>query len=345
MKNVIDSLLFMHEVRNSLCNYYNNNELSDFIMNEATDYQCLSLMIDKKLPLSKRNIFKEMELLNTLKHSILEDYDVLTKFFNKSAIDDILVKVECLEPKGISSCFNSFGQWNGINESNYWNLVSEMYKNKALNNPKEYVYSVYMENVCESCKNPKDNIKLFLSKRPKKNKKISPSAALAIASYSKKKTNKRKRTILKELQAKDLISSNKDIIKRHTRDGLKTGALTGSMLGSLTPGPIVGQIAGTATGATLGGGLGYLHGKKEGQKIAKQAMAVKIGAPVALAAAGYLAYKHFNNPEVINKKIAVYKVMINQQCPNSKDPQKCQTKYKEKISKLQQKLASLKQKA
>ena len=74
-------------------------------------------------------------------------------------------------------------------------------------------------------------------------------------------------------------------------------------------------------------------------------MAVKIGAPVALAAAGYLAYKHFNNPEVINKKIAVYKVMINQQCPNSKDPQKCQTKYKEKISKLQQKLASLKQKA
>ena len=333
MNYVMDSLLFMHEVRQSLSTLYDDKIISNFIMNEATDYQCLSLLINKKLPKTKRNIFEETKLLNELKQSVIDDYDNIIKHFSESSITDFLLKVNPLEPKGISTTFNNFGTWNGISENNYWEIVSDIYKRKNLNEAYSFSSSYLKEAKC-----PKDNLKNFLSKKSKKSKKLTPAATLALASYSKKKSNKRKRTILKELDAKDLFSSNQKIMSKYKKQGALKGLGTGSFVGSLAPGGFMGTAIGTGTGATIGTGIGYLRGKKQGEKAVNQANIVRTAVPAAIAAAGYLAYKHHNNPDNIRKEIAVYKVMISQQCSKTKNPQECKMKCEEKIKKLEARL-------
>lgn len=179
--NINDSLLFMRSVRQTIkesianTKIKNKKELSDFIMNEATDYQCLSFLLTGNLPLGESNIFDEMVLLDCLKENILQNYESLCNSLSEATVNSFLMNVGPLEPSGIQSTKKNFGKWNGVSESSYWSATSnflkenfKVSKNALLESEQisltndglasmQYVYSKTRQKLseCDSCKKAK----------------------------------------------------------------------------------------------------------------------------------------------------------------------------------------------
>ena len=81
--NVADSLLFSLSARDAirdtvnLSSIENKVEVKNFITNEASDYQVMSLLVNGELPKQKFNPIKEINLFSELKSSIVENHDLV----------------------------------------------------------------------------------------------------------------------------------------------------------------------------------------------------------------------------------------------------------------------------
>ena len=124
MTNIKKSLLFYKSLRLSLCN--ENKEMNKYLMEEASDYEILSLVLTGKKPDEKSNIFSEMYLFDQFKKQIRENYYSIQDNFEM--IDEILTDVGPIEHLGYSSIKEQFGKWNNISESKYWNNKIESFE-------------------------------------------------------------------------------------------------------------------------------------------------------------------------------------------------------------------------
>jgi hypothetical protein len=79
MINIKDSLLFLKICRNTICEMYDNKELNHFILNEASDYQIMNVIINNEIPTEKYNITKENQLWEQFQDLIYENNNSLYK--------------------------------------------------------------------------------------------------------------------------------------------------------------------------------------------------------------------------------------------------------------------------
>lgn len=112
MSKISDSILFITSVRQALKHSIGVSETADkkyvknmqnFIMNEATDYQVMSLIVSGSLPKEKRNIKEETKLFNIYKNSIKEDYKSYVKLFGADITKSLVSEIGPVSPLGIDT--------------------------------------------------------------------------------------------------------------------------------------------------------------------------------------------------------------------------------------------------
>ena len=103
--NLQESLLFSISARETLCLLVNESkishktELKSFLINEATNYQIMSLIIDGILPLDEINYFDELVLFERMRIEVKENKDFIYELFGVDLFDDITKKVDSINPE------------------------------------------------------------------------------------------------------------------------------------------------------------------------------------------------------------------------------------------------------
>jgi hypothetical protein len=103
-RNNNDSILFYLSVREALkesiniSSLSNKKKLADYITNEMTDYEALSLLVTGKLPKEKYDLANEHLLLSNLKESILENFEVISEAVDSNVIKSFIFEVAPLFP-------------------------------------------------------------------------------------------------------------------------------------------------------------------------------------------------------------------------------------------------------
>jgi hypothetical protein len=100
-----ESLLFLLSMRETLCILVNESkipykkELKSFIINEASDYQIISLIVDGELPLSESQHFNELVLFERIRLEVKENKNLICEMFGVDVFDDITKKIDSIGPK------------------------------------------------------------------------------------------------------------------------------------------------------------------------------------------------------------------------------------------------------
>jgi len=102
--NFDDSLLFLMAARDAIScaisesSVERKKELKNFIYNEATDYQIMSLLVTGDLPDEKYNAIGEMALFSSLKETLMYNFESLTNVVDPNTINEILQEVGSIFP-------------------------------------------------------------------------------------------------------------------------------------------------------------------------------------------------------------------------------------------------------
>ncbi len=100
-----ESLLFLLAMRETLCLLVNESkiphkkELKSFIINEASDYQIASLVVDGELPLNEFRYFDELVLFERIRIEVKENKNLICEMFGVDVFDDITKKIDSISPK------------------------------------------------------------------------------------------------------------------------------------------------------------------------------------------------------------------------------------------------------
>jgi len=101
--NVDDSMLFYLCARGALKESIDTSDvekaekLKNFIVNEASDYEILSLLLTQKLPEDKLDVAQESLLLSDFKEMVLENFTEISEFVESNTIKDFILEVGALE--------------------------------------------------------------------------------------------------------------------------------------------------------------------------------------------------------------------------------------------------------
>ena len=87
LKNIRESLLFLIASRETLMLFTEDDEIKDFLKNEATDYEILSLLIDGVFPEEKYNLDEEVRLFDILNEQTLLVESVFAEVFGADLIE------------------------------------------------------------------------------------------------------------------------------------------------------------------------------------------------------------------------------------------------------------------
>jgi len=112
MYNTADSILFMTSARQAV-NYLigisesaNEDyiaEMQHFIMNEATDYQVMSLVMTGQLPKERFNLEEENYLFDMFRDNILENFSDISEIYGMNIAKELVNEVGPLSPNGIDT--------------------------------------------------------------------------------------------------------------------------------------------------------------------------------------------------------------------------------------------------
>ena len=103
--NVSDSVLFLVAARIALSNIVEESAIEDkdyvksFLVNEASDYQIMSLLVREDLPEEKFNEVDELLLFSELKELIVENYELVSEFVEPDIIKDFIFEVSSIYPE------------------------------------------------------------------------------------------------------------------------------------------------------------------------------------------------------------------------------------------------------
>jgi len=100
-----DTLTFMGIARETLCEYLETlghpeealEEMTNFVLNEATDYQVMSMLMDKGLPEEDQNLEEEYNLYETFNQAAGTNFVPLTEFEVSSSQLDLLTEASAKE--------------------------------------------------------------------------------------------------------------------------------------------------------------------------------------------------------------------------------------------------------
>ncbi len=106
-QNIAESILFLLSARESLSymvegsSVDHKDELKNFLMNEASDYEIIHMLMYEEMPNDKYNFTDEIRLFSNLKEQVLVNYNILNKYIGES-IQTFINEVDLIHP-----CYSS----------------------------------------------------------------------------------------------------------------------------------------------------------------------------------------------------------------------------------------------
>lgn len=103
-QNIGESVLFLLSARNSLSEmvedsgHENADVMVNFLMNEASDYEIMSLLVTGQLPDEQYNQVAESYLFSMLKEQVLRNSETITEMIGERTFNDFLGKVDSVYP-------------------------------------------------------------------------------------------------------------------------------------------------------------------------------------------------------------------------------------------------------
>ena len=104
-QSIGESVLFLLAARNTLADmvsesgHENSETMVDFLVNEASDYEIMSLLVDGVLPDEKYDNGHEAYLFSSLKESALMNAAVVSEAVGDGAFNDFMTKVDRVYPQ------------------------------------------------------------------------------------------------------------------------------------------------------------------------------------------------------------------------------------------------------
>jgi hypothetical protein len=105
MQNVIESLTFLAIARETLAEGVTEETSKDFLLNEATDFEILHLLVSGKFPKVRESAKAEQAIMDSLKTYVLENKDTFYTFMGPTAVSSFILEVDIVSPLNISSSF------------------------------------------------------------------------------------------------------------------------------------------------------------------------------------------------------------------------------------------------
>jgi len=99
-----ESVLFMISARNSLAEmvedsgHENSNTMMQFLINEASDYEIMSLLVEGVIPKEKYNDVNEAVLFSVLKEQVLANTSNISEMIGQQSFSDFMTKVDSVYP-------------------------------------------------------------------------------------------------------------------------------------------------------------------------------------------------------------------------------------------------------
>jgi hypothetical protein len=102
-QNIAESILFLLSARESLScmveasSVDHKDALKNFLMNEASDYEIIHMLMHEEMPDEKYNFANEIRLFSDLKEQVLVNYNILEKYIGES-IQTFINEVDTVYP-------------------------------------------------------------------------------------------------------------------------------------------------------------------------------------------------------------------------------------------------------
>ena len=102
-QNIAESILFLLSARESLSymveasSVDHKDELKNFLMNEASDYEIIHMLMHEEMPNEKYNFIEEIKLFSQLKEQVLINFNVLNKYIGES-VSTFINEVDTVYP-------------------------------------------------------------------------------------------------------------------------------------------------------------------------------------------------------------------------------------------------------
>lgn len=102
-QNVAESILFLLSARESLSYMVENSSIShkeilkNFLMNEASDYEIMYMLMHEEIPSEKYNFVEEIKLFSDLKELVLINFNVLNKYLGEN-VSTFINEVDTVYP-------------------------------------------------------------------------------------------------------------------------------------------------------------------------------------------------------------------------------------------------------
>ena len=109
--NISESLQFLVFCREALAQIIDASSMAssdktntkNFLYNEATDYQIMSLVVKGSLPKEKYDLIEEVCLFDELKEQIISNLDVIAEYTDLDSIGNFLLEVDSVYPSASSA--------------------------------------------------------------------------------------------------------------------------------------------------------------------------------------------------------------------------------------------------
>jgi hypothetical protein len=135
MQNVIESLTFLAMARETLAETVNEENSKSFLINEATDFEILHLLVSGKFPKARQSLKGEQTIMDSLKTYVLENKETFETFIGPTAVSSFVSEVDIISPLKISSSLkfikeNLVKDKKSISEADIQNLTKLLKKGK-----------------------------------------------------------------------------------------------------------------------------------------------------------------------------------------------------------------------
>ena len=103
-QNIAESILFLLSARESLSymveqsSVGHKDKLKNFLMNEASDYEIMYMLIHEQMPNEKYNFIEEIKLFSNLKEQVLINFSGLNKYIGES-VQTFINEVDTVYPE------------------------------------------------------------------------------------------------------------------------------------------------------------------------------------------------------------------------------------------------------
>jgi len=337
-QSIAESILFLLSARESLCNTVeassieHKDELKNFLMNEASDYEIIYTLMHEEMPNEKYNFVDEIILFSKLKEQVLINFNSLNKYMGES-VQTFIDEVDTVYPD-----FSSATPILEFQIATKDNVLNEVFDKEGVGVQKviDWLGATGRKAITMG----KDKVAILKLTNKGLSPQVAKKAVVVQKGYLK---DMGPEVYLKGILAKTKSVTGSIAAKVHGPGGKSVGVLASIKAKAIAAAPALQKAVTSQAGMAVGGAALAALALYASVKLYKRFMskaAKSCGGQSG--AAKTLCMKKFQHSAIAAQVKDLGSAM--KACAKSKSPEKCKVPIQKKISNLQVKMQKMKAK-